>query len=565
MGRTVEAGILVKATDAASNVLRGIGTVSKESLAVTREAAAKAADAFKAIGVAGALLNQGLELARKGFELLNRTVGDAIRESLEFREVNDPLLKQFRDMQREVRLTKAAIGDVLLPVVVGIATAFDTATGSTKEWVRANRVMLGLKLVEFLAEAATLLVKGIAQGTILVARAWTGWSLIVEGLKVLFAEVTEFQLNMIAAGLEGMAKLAEATGADGLAGTLNEAAKATRDLAEDFGGTSDDAQAAMAESIEALDALEKKVRKVEIALVEGIGQGAITAMEQVRTAVAGIERTQEEQKKSADDRKKLQDERNAQAAASAKAVLARRFADIDAEADKFEDGMRRQDEALQAQAEASIAAAAQTGAAWGTALGQAIAGAEDAEDAVKQLGKQAIIAVLNAAKTFIIAKATEAGASAYADSVEKEGVPLGLVIGAGFAAAAIAAVTALISRLQDGGFVTGGLQGRDSVPALLAPGEFVMSRGEVSGFQKFAKRMLGEGAGQQLANAAQQTRTGSQAPPTSQVGTINFNNQMMFPDRVMMGDASRRQSTVVNRLQQRGIIVTRDAEIVEAT
>ena len=46
---------------------------------------------------------------------------------------------------------------------------------------------------------------------------------------------------------------------------------------------------------------------------------------------------------------------------------------------------------------------------------------------------------------------------------------------------------------KEGGFVTGGITRKDSVPMLLQPGEYVMPVDEVRGMQKFASQMGSRG------------------------------------------------------------------------
>ena len=86
-----------------------------------------------------------------------------------------------------------------------------------------------------------------------------------------------------------------------------------------------------------------------------------------------------------------------------------------------------------------------------------------------------------AANVQIVSNTAAAASSAMAGSVKFFGIPAGPVIGAVLAAAQIAFGAEQLHRLNaqklaDGGIVEGGLQGVDSVPAMLMPGELVIPK-----------------------------------------------------------------------------------------
>jgi len=89
-------------------------------------------------------------------------------------------------------------------------------------------------------------------------------------------------------------------------------------------------------------------------------------------------------------------------------------------------------------------------------------------------------AVIQVALNSIIASALTGQANAIAANL---GIPVvGLAVGVAAGLAALAAISSLKSTLPEpkkfaqGGFVTGGTVGVDSVPALLQPGEFVLTK-----------------------------------------------------------------------------------------
>jgi hypothetical protein len=83
------------------------------------------------------------------------------------------------------------------------------------------------------------------------------------------------------------------------------------------------------------------------------------------------------------------------------------------------------------------------------------------------------------ANVSIVSNTAAAAMSAMEGAVEFFGVPAGPIIGAVLAAAQVAFGIEQIHRLNsqklaDGGIVSGGIKGIDSVPAMLMPGELVI-------------------------------------------------------------------------------------------
>jgi hypothetical protein len=127
--------------------------------------------------------------------------------------------------------------------------------------------------------------------------------------------------------------------------------------------------------------------------------------------------------------------------------------------------------------------AAQTGMvigdSFGSAFGSILNGASNAEDAFTQFAKTAKAAALDAAEKIATAAAVkwavEAGSS-------QAGVPIvGPALAAAAASAAFALAKSFILKLGEGGIVPG-TGNRDSVPALLTPGELVVPAPVVKDF-----------------------------------------------------------------------------------
>ena len=79
-------------------------------------------------------------------------------------------------------------------------------------------------------------------------------------------------------------------------------------------------------------------------------------------------------------------------------------------------------------------------------------------------------------KKLIQSEAAKAAASAFKSVMEVVPFPINVILAPIVAAGAFVAVTAFeaLGGFAAGGMVTGGIRGRDSVPAMLMPGEYVL-------------------------------------------------------------------------------------------
>tara|TARA_R110002020_G_scaffold50264_1_gene142190 strand:+ start:10312 stop:12228 length:1917 start_codon:yes stop_codon:yes gene_type:complete len=132
---------------------------------------------------------------------------------------------------------------------------------------------------------------------------------------------------------------------------------------------------------------------------------------------------------------------------------------------------------------------------FGAMFGSFITGTESAGKAAKKFASLLLTTVIDAMIQTMTVDATKTAIGA-ASSVA--GIP---IVGPGLAVtAAITMLTFLkgligsLTGAAEGGFVTGGIQRKDSVPMLLQPGEYVMPVDEVRGMKKFAAQM-GSGSG----------------------------------------------------------------------
>ncbi len=129
-----------------------------------------------------------------------------------------------------------------------------------------------------------------------------------------------------------------------------------------------------------------------------------------------------------------------------------------------------------ASAQIATSASAAMGQAIGMAMATSIQEAKTLEQTMKAVGISMIEVMLDVAQQMIMAAAAKSAAEAYSSQA---GIPvIGPILGVAAAGAAFAFVRAYLSKLkgmEEGGWVTGGTPGKDSVPIMAMPGEYVLS------------------------------------------------------------------------------------------
>lgn len=129
---------------------------------------------------------------------------------------------------------------------------------------------------------------------------------------------------------------------------------------------------------------------------------------------------------------------------------------------------------------------------FGSMWGSFITGAQDAGAAMKQFANLLMTTVID---SLIAAMQADAARAAIGAASSQASIP---IVGPGLATAAAIAMLSFLKGFissvmgaKEGGFITGGIQRKDSVPIMLQPGEYVMPLDEVKGMQKFAAQMGG--------------------------------------------------------------------------
>lgn len=561
MGDEVKTGLVVTLKDNASSGLKSFGKSAKTSLDGVRGSAAKAADSFKMVGEMATGLNQGLELAKKGWEAFRLVVIDTIAKSLEFRDANDAAAKQINDFVKSTDTLRARLGDALIPVVQAAIDAFSSAGDGIEDWVVSNQKLIGSTLVSWISTIADILVTGIAAGSHMVVQIWNGWLMVIDSVKLGVNKFFEGLLTGASAAIEAMRWLARATGQDGLAASLSAATSAVSGLSAAFAASGDEAAAGIAETAKQLDEQESKIADIAHALHQGIGEFGVAAERRLAEAVIGTNTKLEDQLRLQQEAAEAEKVRQDSAIKFIDAVSVKRQAAIDNELAKrqmqiklADDLATQEEERLKTQIEENTQLANTIAGPVVNAMAQAASGAGSFEDAMVGAIGQVIEAVMKQALTFIVAKAAGAAASSYSSAVEELGWPWGLVIGAGAAATAFAAVSAMKSKVKKfarGGLVTGGQPGSDSVPSLLTPGELVLPVG--------LTRALFSVAGKRPPQESNMFASGGMVPAASGAGGVTVNMVVQNQSLAMPSPADAQR--LVMRLKRPLETAVRDRRI----
>lgn len=447
-------GVLITFQEGISDGMKKAGKAATQGTKFIRQGAEKATQAIKSTAIAAAVMNQALELGKKVFEFLRMAVFDTVEVMRGFRSENDKMLKQYDKMAQGAQLLRARLGDILLPILVGMGKAMNQLGGNTEGWLKTNRKLIASGLAEFLFKVANVLNTGIANGVILVAKVFTGWKVLIAGVQIAANTMFELMLKHLAKSLGAFKFLADAVGMDGLAGKLDSAQMAVKGLGDEFANSAEKNKESIQSDMAALDALEKKTKETQASIAGALVVGQKIVAEQIAKSSASSIRFSEDQKIKA------------QELADLKTHIAQEAAQLWAQE------LQRRDQAEEAAKQKQIArnmelfrSVQEYGNIWGDVLVGIASGNEDA-------GKLIIKAGISTAKKLIQAYAFSAAAGS---ASSQSAIPVvGPALAVTAASTMLALVEAYLSKFAAGGEVKGGIQGRDSVPALLTPGEIVL-------------------------------------------------------------------------------------------
>jgi hypothetical protein len=479
-----EVGIKITAKDLTGKAFASVSSGAKRAADTINKMPKAFKEVSKTLSILTTGVNQAFELWAKIRSRVIEVINATVNASLEFRSATDPMVVWMADQRKEVELIKARIGDALLPAIRGFGEAINEVSGRTSKWIAENRKMLATKVIEWISrfvQGLAQLVRGlgfVAQAGALVKSVFSGILVVANG--------------MIGGILKGFGKLFEGFGAiEKLIPGLRAAGEADQSIGKNLGewgdvflSTANDSINSLTQVGAQLDAIAAGADKAALA-VENIGsRGAELAGKFVGTdtgAGGTIKKKKLTPEELEAEKKKL------------KAIEMKYGAQVDAYL--TEQAKKRHDmavkasnesiERLEAERNASLETYKEIGTTMASSLIEgAIAGTE-AKDIFKQMLSQMAKLLIDFVTKSIMANAALTASSVAAPAAAQSGIAAPIVVPV-IMAAMLAMVQGLISKFALGGVVRGGTAGRDTVPAMLTPGEMVLTPSEARRYQRGA-------------------------------------------------------------------------------
>jgi hypothetical protein len=173
-------------------------------------------------------------------------------------------------------------------------------------------------------------------------------------------------------------------------------------------------------------------------------------------------------------------------------------------------------------------------------------------DAARGAGQKVEAYVKSAAKQIIRMLAVEAGTHAAKWVYNQVPFPYSVPAAAAAFAVVFGSMNAIAAKLQRGGVVRGSPTGRDSVPAMLTPGEVVANTAQVDALKSFVTMIAGQEKGRRVAAMA----AGRESTPGREVGdvtNVTIQAQQQFPDAILSRKQFRREARNIKKLQRQGM------------
>jgi len=459
--------VTITATDKASGPLGKIAKAAKGAQSVVAKFGAVGGAALRGFAVATTGLNQGLELFKKGVEVF-RAFTDKSRE---YRDENDKLIKSFDESNNLIGSLAARVGDVLINAFNAAVKAMTPLIKSFRTFLVANQKLIGLKLIEYFRDFALLMTTGVAKSIIGVTRIVTFFALAWEAVKLAVSKSWELLLNGVGTIIEAYAKIASYIPGvgDKISKGMLKAAESTRALGAEFAESGETAKKEIEKLLDEQAALELKVNNVAKTIKNGIGKVAVSAMSGLTEASAGSNEKLGETADKAGEATKEVKKLNAEVAKTPEAIK------------EFE---------ITAESIGNLAATLTS--SMGTAFASIMTGSEEASGAFSTAMADMLTSLVSFAEQAIITSQLVGMANAGASAAI--GGPVAIIATTALVAAIFKGLIAQLPSTQSfaaGGMVRGGTRGRDSVPAMLMPGEYVMNVDQVEAMRQMFSNMDG--------------------------------------------------------------------------
>tara|TARA_Y100000114_G_scaffold26166_2_gene21914 strand:- start:76 stop:2256 length:2181 start_codon:yes stop_codon:yes gene_type:complete len=413
-------------------------------------------------------------------------------------------------LQTQLGATAGALGSVgsamtgqLAPALTVITKHVQDVAGELAGWIRTNQELIQSGIQEFFVFLADSVIPALATGVLTLSKAWHGWRLIIDFVRLALNSFFEFTLEGVDAVLDKLGDLARLAGLDELSAKVESARGAVQGLGDEFGRSAEEAAQGMIET-------QKEMRDTEAAIGR-LGVKGSEAMRRVAKETAeatkGLKKTETQAKKtnaaiaagSADAAlKSLQARRAAYERSmalddmyleNALANEERREAILDA----FAERAKAKTEALIDSVQTGFQSVLDVGVEAFQGIGEEVDGrTKTMSDAFAQFfgklgiliaqsfaqfamaqAKEALL-VKTSAATQVTANAAKAGSGAAASQA---GIP---IVGPALAVAAMAAIVStvlgLLGTFNTGGIVGGSGPNIDSRLIMATPGEGILDR-----------------------------------------------------------------------------------------
>jgi hypothetical protein len=468
-------------------------------------------------------LKSMVDLVNEGVSFFSDTIGRMMEASRLMRGENDLMVQGFADAGDALTGMMGALGDIgiLMGEILkddfqAISTEFQQTMIDNRETILQSMVII-FKVMQNIGNQIQMVFNGISASINTVR---TGLQVLV----VAAAKLAKVIGDEVFGGVEALDIFAESS-----TDTLKDFAQQTVGDFEDMGRN-------FLEAGEALYNLDDALLKVTDTLQKDPGKIRLKNQERI---TAATEKEAEAKQKALDaeaELKRQQLERLQRIDAATTTFITNNNAAIDAAADMVEQRNRLLDELMtiqaekQAEAHEARVAEAQEQMDLIQGFGEAFAAAALEATNFQQgliAGTRAVVAeglkaMLEAAKKAIMAEAVKAAASASSSAAA-----LGPLAMAGAGVAAFTAVQSLLDRMPkmaSGGMITGGVAGRDSVPVMAMPGEYIMSTDQVDAMRTMFSNMGLNGS---------LMAGGGSVPAMGKPMTININSTIP-PSRAQM-------------------------------
>lgn len=478
----VKAEIEITATDKASGEIKDVGKSSSKALKAVKKFGSAGARAFKGLTVAAVGINQGLEVLKKFKDGLMATA----EMSMAYRRENDPLIKQFKESKDLIGSLAARVGDVLVNAFSAATNAIGPLIKNARLFLVENQKIIAVGILEFFAKFGQIAVTVVGKSILYLTKVTNGFKVIWQGVKAAVNSVFGFIAKGIAKSIKGYELLAGVFGLDGIAGKLKVAGAAASEMADIFDESVEENMSTIGDMIHEQENLERTVNNVTTAIHKGFGVVASAAVAGVAEGTAGLnislERTLSAEEKLAEEMKNRLE------------LAAELTAAEDARALKAEERARKAKDLLNAEISSAVAGADAISSAFVSGYGAAEEGQNQFSAAMRSASASAIDMALEQMQKEVMLAAATGGAKAAASWGWA-----GPVVASGMAAAMFGLIRGFIALgmegMAEGGLVTGGVSGRDSVPIMAMPGEFVLTKDQTDSL-----RSGGGGMGSQVVN-----------------------------------------------------------------